>query len=181
MKKLILIGGDLAGGKSTFANILRDKFNILVINKDRLKEIVGDTIIVDNREDNKKLSVISFNIMKYLIEKNDSVLVLESNFKNYEMAEIKNLIIELGYDVLSIVFKGDNQILQERFLNRLNENRHYVHKSQDFTNIDDFIKVLDDLRAVEYPGKVINVDCNDFSYQDNEDIYNRIKKFIEKR
>lgn len=179
MKKLILIGGDLAGGKSTFANILRDKFNILVINKDRLKEIVGDTIIVDNREDNKKLSVVSFNIMKYLIEKNDSVLVLESNFKSYEMAEIKNLIIELGYDVLSIVFKGDNQILQKRFLNRLNENRHYVHKSQDFTNIDDFIKVLDDLRAVEYPGEVINIDCSDFSYQANEDIYNMIKKFIE--
>lgn len=181
MKKLILIGGDLAGGKSTFANILRDKFNILVINKDRLKEIVGDTIIVDNREDNKKLSVVSFNIMKYLIEKNEDTLVLESNFKNYEMLEIEKLIQALDYEVMSIVFKGDNKILQDRFLKRLNENRHYVHKSQDFTNINDFIKVLDELRNVEYLGEIINVDCSDFNYQNDEEIYIKIKEFIEKR
>ena len=55
MKKLILMGGDLASGKSTYSNIVGDKFNVLVINKDNLKEILGDTIIVNNREENKKL------------------------------------------------------------------------------------------------------------------------------
>ena len=59
MKKLILIGGVLAGGKSTFSHIIGEKFCIPVVNKDRLKEILGDNIPTKNREENKKLSKIS--------------------------------------------------------------------------------------------------------------------------
>ena len=178
MKKLILIGGDLAGGKSTFSNLLKDKYGLLVINKDRLKEILGDTIIVDNRADNKKLSVISFNLMKYLLQKNDNIIVLESNFKDYEMEELSLLTNELNYNVLSIRFTGDNKILHQRFLKRLNENRHYVHKSQDFTNLEDFINCLEDLRKVNYIGKVINVDCSNFSYFKDQKLYMIIEEFI---
>lgn len=180
MKKLILIGGDLAGGKSTFSNLLKDKYGLLVINKDRLKEILGDTIVVNNRADNKKLSVISFNLMKYLLEKNENIIVLESNFKDYEMEELSILTNELNYNVLSLRFTGDNKILHERFLKRLNENRHYVHKSQDFSNIEDFVNCLNDLRSVNYIGKVINVDCSDFSYFNDQELYNIIEGFIAK-
>ena len=40
MKKIILIGGVLASGKSTYADILKNKFNLTVVTKDRLKEIL---------------------------------------------------------------------------------------------------------------------------------------------
>ena len=53
MKKIILIGGDLAAGKSTFAKLIEEKFNCLGIYKDNLKEILGDTIIVENRQEKK--------------------------------------------------------------------------------------------------------------------------------
>ena len=178
MKKIILIGGDLASGKSTYSNILGDKYNILVINKDNLKEILGDTIIVNNREENKKLSVISFDLICYLIKKNKNNIIIESNFKPYEMDVLKELCNELDYDVLSLVFKGNNEILHQRFLNRLNENRHYVHKSQDFTNIEDFIKTLEELRSVKYIGKVINVDSSNFDYQNDIKLLNEIEHFL---
>ena len=83
MKKLILIGGVLAGGKSTFSHLVGERFGISVVNKDRLKEILGDNINTANREENKKLSVISFELMLYLIEGEGSALILESNFKDY--------------------------------------------------------------------------------------------------
>lgn len=178
MKKLILMGGDLASGKSTYSNIIGDKFNVLVINKDNLKEILGDTIIVNNREENKKLSVISFDLICYLIKKNKGSIVIESNFKPYEMKVLEDLIKEYNYDVLSLVFKGDNEVLHKRFLNRLNENRHYVHKSQDFTNIDDFVKTLEELRMVKYPGKVIEIDSSNFDYQNNEALFDEIDSFL---
>ena len=178
MKKLILIGGDLASGKSTYSNILKDKFNILVINKDRLKEILGDHILVNNRDENKKLSVISFDLMKYILNQNNNVLVLESNFKSYEMEQLNTITKNLGYDVLSLVFKGDIKVLHERFNKRLNENRHYVHKSQDFTNIKDFEITLNELRTVNYIGKVINVDSTTFDYQNDMFLLERIRKFI---
>lgn len=180
MKKLILIGGVLASGKSTYSMILKDKYDLNVINKDKLKEILGDNIYVTNREENKKLSVICFDIMKYLIESNQGILVLECNFKRYELEELKELCTKLDYEVMSLVFDGSNEILHKRFLTRLNKNRHYVHKSQDFTLIEDFIQTIDELRNVDYFGEIINVNCDDFSYQNDEDIFKKIEEFIEK-
>ena len=75
MKKLILIGGVLAGGKSTFSHILGKKFNIPVVNKDRLKEILGDNIPTKNREENKKLSKISFDLMMYFASVEGNALI----------------------------------------------------------------------------------------------------------
>ena len=48
MRKIILVGGVLAAGKSTYANILKERFNLTAITKDRLKEILGDNIYVKN-------------------------------------------------------------------------------------------------------------------------------------
>jgi tRNA A37 N6-isopentenylltransferase MiaA len=178
MPKLILIGGDLAGGKSRYANILGDKYNLLVINKDNLKEIAGDNFFAKNREENKKLSVLSFDVMKYIIYKNKDTLVLESNFKDYEMEELKKITKELNYEVLSLVFKGDDEVLHKRFLKRLNENRHYVHKSEDFTELKDFSKMLEGLRKVKYIGKNIFVDCTDFKYQDDKSLFLEVEDFL---
>ena len=180
MKKLIIIGGDLASGKSTYSNILGERYNLLVVNKDNLKEILGDTIIANNRHDNKRLSKISFDIICYLVRKNKETLVIESNFKPYEMEDLKKITEELGYDVLSIVFKGDNVILHDRFIKRLDEKRHYVHKSQDFTNIEDFIVTLEELRSTKYIGEIINIDSSNFDYQKDLSIFAKIDTFLNK-
>ena len=179
MKKLILIGGVLAGGKSTFSHLVGERFGITVINKDRLKEILGDNIPTANREENKKLSVISFELMMYLAGCEGNVLVLESNFKDYELAELRAFASEKGIDVLSIFLDGDDATLHARFNKRLSENRHPVHKSQDFTRIEDFTATLDELRLAVYPGELVRVDCTDFSYQTDEGLYERIKVFID--
>ena len=165
MRKVILIGGVLAAGKSTYANILKEKYNLTVVTKDRLKEILGDNIYVENREENKKLSVICFDLIKYLLDCNKTNIVFESNFKEYELIELKRICEDLNYDVMSLIFDADNEVLHKRFNKRINENRHYVHKSQDFTDINDFIPVIDQLRNAPYFGEIVKVDCNDFSYQ----------------
>lgn len=178
MKKLILIGGVLAGGKSTFSHIVGKRFSIPVVNKDRLKEILGDNITTSNREENKKLSVISFELMMYLAGCEGNALVLESNFKDYELAELSGFAIEKGISVLSIVFDGDDRVLHERFNKRLSEDRHPVHKSQDFSRIEDFSDTLNELRRVDYPGEIIHIDCTDFSYQSDEALIEKIKDFL---
>lgn len=161
MRKIILIGGDLASGKSTYSRFISQEYNISLINKDRLKEILGDHIYASNRSENKRLSEVSFSIIKYLIETTKHDLIIESNFKPYEMEELKKY--EEDNNILSLHFYGDNEILHYRFLKRLDEGRHYVHKSQDFSNIDDFILVLNELRNVNYIGKVVKVDATKYS------------------
>ncbi len=180
MKKIILIGGDLAAGKSTFAKLIEEKFNCLGIYKDNLKEILGDTIRVENRQENKKLSIVCFDLIKYIIVHNKGLLLVESNFKPYEMKELQKLLDEYQYEVLTIVLKADDKVLHDRFLKRLNENRHYVHKSQDFTKLEDFQKALSELRSVEYFGDIIHIDATNFSYQNDNNIWLKITDFIEK-
>ena len=117
-------------------------------------------------------------MIKYYIENCKADLIIESNFKEYEMKELSKLLETHNYKVMSLVFDANNEILHKRFLKRLNENRHYVHKSQDFSNISDFIPVIDELRKVEYPGEIIKINCNNFDYQEDLELLNRIKKFI---
>lgn len=180
MKKLILIGGVLAGGKSTFSHMVGEHFGISVVNKDRVKEILGDNIPTANREENKKLSVISFELMSYLVDGEGDALILESNFKQHELDEIGEKCRRSGCRVLSLVLDGDSAVLHARFNKRLGENRHPVHKSQDFSRIEDFIPTLTELRSASYPGEVLNVDCTDFAYQTDEALYARISEFLNK-
>ena len=56
MKKLLLITGDLACGKTTFAKLLSKRYDTNLYFKDSLKELLGDTIGFSNREENLKLS-----------------------------------------------------------------------------------------------------------------------------
>ena len=178
MRKLILIGGVLAGGKSTFSHLVGERFGVSVVNKDRVKEILGDNIYTANREENKKLSVISFELMLYLIEGEGDALILESNFKDYELRVLEEKCASIGCDVLSIILDGNDEILHSRFNKRLNENRHPVHKSQDFTELAPFVETLNELRNARYPGQRIVVNCSDFSYQKDENLYLNIEKFL---
>ncbi len=96
------------------------------------------------------------------------------------MIELKKICEELNYKVLSLIFDADNEVLHKRFNKRLNENRHYVHKSQDFTDINDFIPVIDHLRYAPYFGEIVKVNCNDFNYQNDKVLFNIIENFLNK-
>ncbi|MDD6226506.1 MAG: hypothetical protein SPK92_02395 [Bacilli bacterium] len=177
MRKIILIGGDLASGKSTYSTYLSSRFNLTSINKDTLKEIAGDVIHVETREENKKLSVLAFNYIKYFLTQEKGNLIIESNFKEHEIEEIKELTKNDA--VLSIRLIGDYSFLHERFLSRLNNNRHYVHKSIDLSSLEDFKKVQDELRKVEYPSKTITFEVSkDVFPQDDIYLNKEIENFL---
>ena len=44
MKRLLLITGDIAAGKTTFSNQLAQRYSVAVFQKDTIKEILGDNI-----------------------------------------------------------------------------------------------------------------------------------------
>ena len=63
MKRLIIITGDLAAGKSTLADLLSSKLEMLAIKKDVIKEKLCDVFDYKDREENKKLSVAAVREM----------------------------------------------------------------------------------------------------------------------
>ena len=61
-KRTVLITGDLAAGKTTFAKKLSKHLGIDAICKDEIKEILAETVGFSNRAENKRLSQAAFKI-----------------------------------------------------------------------------------------------------------------------
>ena len=182
MKKLLLITGDLAAGKSTFANILSDRYHTNVFIKDTIKEVLGNTIGFSNREENKRLSVATMELMMFLFSefmKLDKDLILEANFHTAELQRLHQMASAYHYQVLTLVLQGDVEILHKRYINRIrNENRHPVHLSTTLDIFDDFQKCTNYLRSAEILGRALHICTNDFSYQTDPAVFAKIDRFM---
>ena len=169
MKKLLLIMGDLATGKSTFAKVLSGRYGAVLFCKDDLKEVLGDTLGYSNREENLRLSRGAAELMGLIFRQFGEVgkdLILESNFRIGELEMLHKLAKEKDYQVLTLVLRGDVALLHGRYLNRMhNENRPAVHLCEQFNTLEGFGAYLESLRSPSVPGEAVYIDANDFGYQ----------------
>ena len=177
--KAIIITGDLATGKSTFANIISKRFNVLFLTKDHIKEVLSDRIGFTNREENLKLSKASMHIMFYALEnayKSNTNIILEANFHQEEIEYLK----KYKDDVLALNLYGNEEILFKRFINRIeNENRHKVHLSIGLNDLASFSSYIKKSRDVDFKGlEVISIDATNFSYQNDENLFTKISNFL---
>ena len=184
MKKLLLIMGDLAAGKTTFANKLAKRYGIVAFNKDEFKEVISETYSFKTREESRNISILAvqtmINIFTHFCEV-EKPLILESNFHQDEINKINDIASKNGYEVLTLLVKADINLLHKRFVNRAdNENRHPVHCSEVFKNFDDFKKYIEFQRSELPIGNVINVDATSFDYQNDEKLLASIDSFIYK-
>ena len=182
MRKLLLVTGDLATGKSMFANILSERYKTNVFFKDSIKEVLGDTVGFSNRQENKKLSHAPTELMCHIFSqfgKLSKNLILESNFHTDELEKLHKTASNNNYDVLTLVLYGDVEILHKRYLNRMhNENRHPVHLSTTFDIYDDFKDYIEKSRSEKIPGNILRINANDFSYQTDREILSKIDGFM---
>lgn len=182
MRKLLLVMGDLATGKSTFASILSKRYDISVFMKDSIKEVLGDTIGFTNREENLKLSKATMELMIFLLSEYSKLgksLILEANFHKEDLVRLHQIASENNYEVLTLVLRGDVNILHKRYLHRIyNENRHPVHLSTTFDIFEDFKEYIESSRKEEAIGNVININANDFLYQTEKELLTRLDEFI---
>lgn len=183
MNNLLLVTGDLATGKSTFADILSRRYDTVVFMKDTIKEVLGDTIDFTNREENLKLSKATMELMIFAFAefaKLGKNLILEANFHKADLKRLHEMAIAHNYEVMVLVLRGDVNILHKRYLNRIyNENRHPVHLSTTFEIFDDFRKYVETARNEEIIGNILEIDANDFSYQQDETLLLDIDQFMQ--
>ena len=132
MNKIIIITGYCATGKSTFSRKLSEELKIPCFNKDTLKEAMGDGLGSDNNLVFQKGSIATFKIMLHIAEQFlhiGKICILESNFKTYEIDEVKALLDKYNSQCLTYLFKGDFNIIYDRYRNRDNiGERHWVHQ-----------------------------------------------------
>lgn len=149
MRKLIIITGDLAAGKSTLASALSERLSIPFITKDSLKEIACDIIGYQTREENRLLSKCATRDMVYFFKQSALVgadLILEANFRAEELREINEIVDEYDYRVALIMMTGDIPLLYQRFLDRL-PSRHIAHRSLNLDySLERFTDYINEIR-----------------------------------
>lgn len=184
MTKIILITGDLATGKSTFSQILASEFNLLVLNKDNIKEILADNIGFTDRMTNLKLSdasiAIMFYVLKQMLNINKSI-ILEANFHQKNIDILYDIIKDKA-SVLVLNLRAQDEIIYNRFVNRIkNEGRHKVHQSANLTDLNKFVMYVNEDRNNDFKDfAVINIDASDFTYQQDNSLKQKIRDFLNK-
>ena len=182
MKKLLLITGDIAAGKSTFSKILSERYCTAVFQKDTIKEILGDHIGFHNREENKILSNVTIEIMCHIFSRiavTGNNVIFEANFHEDELEKLHSIAHENQYDVLTLVLRGNADVLYNRYIHRMNEeNRHPVHLSTTLDVKENFVKVAEWIRNERVIGEILVIEATDFSYQEDTEILKQIDSFM---
>ena len=184
MKKLILVNGDIATGKSHLAIILRDRFNLPLFTKDEYKEELAKSYPYRTYEESHKLSVMAMTMLFDSFEKvakEDNDVILEANFREQHMEIIEKLTSKYHYQILHLDLVGSPSILYLRYMNRLkSEDRHPVHMVNSLDDYETFEKYTLSRRNERKVGKIITINADDFSYQEDESLFLIIEEFLSK-
>lgn len=187
-KKIIIIEGYLASGKSTFALRLSKSINVPYLIKDTFKTALCASVPINRREESSKFSTVTFDAMMYATERLLEVgypIIIEGNFvptgvkKADEAGTIKALIDKYAYIPLTYKFVGDTQVLHKRYVERdkLPE-RGQANMMFSEPLLSDFEKYCSNLDAFTVGGKVIEIDTTDFSKVDFEMLVETARLFI---
>jgi predicted kinase len=180
MAKLIIITGFLATMKTTISSRLSNDLKLICLNKDSFKEVLGDTIGYTNRAENLKLSHATFKIMKMMIEKLLKAgidVIIESNFKQPELIELREILPISLENVLTLFIEGNPYVIYERYKTR-QPSRHPVHKSIELMSYETFTASMASYRSDDCFGTVVKCDTTDFNETKYHDFLTITKRFL---
>ncbi|MCL1882868.1 MAG: AAA family ATPase [Defluviitaleaceae bacterium] len=178
-KVIIFVSGLLAAGKTTLSVYLSCKLNVLLINKDYVKEILCDIVGFTNREENLKLSNATHQLMRHVAENSMKIglpIILESNFNPDDAKYFGSEIQKYNYTPITIQLTGDKKILFERFMARW-ENRHWGHKSFE-PSWEMFESQQEGWERFNIGGEKLIVDTTDFNNVNYDGILATIKAML---
>ena len=177
-RKIIIIGGYLASGKSIFAVRLSKAINVPYLVKDTFKIALCKSIEINAREESSRFSAVTFDAMMYVAERlieTGFPVIIEGNFtpagikKVDEAGTIKALIDKYGCHSLTYKFTGDTNVLHKRFIEReKTPERGHVNTMFYEPGFDDFDKWRHNLDAFDIGGEIIGIDTTDFMKVDFE-------------
>jgi deoxyadenosine/deoxycytidine kinase len=136
---MIIITGASATGKTILSKTLATKFNIPVLNKDELKELLFDNLGTKDEAWAVNLGITSFELSYFFAEKlcqTGKPFIIEGNFENNYASKIfSDLKQRYNYEIMQVYCHAKAEVLYDRYTQRDNSGeRHPGH----IINISDF-------------------------------------------
>lgn len=180
---LIIVSGPPSSGKTTLAKSIAQKFNLPLITKDSLKEILFDTVGWKDREWSQKLGSASFAIMHHILDSlmaTGQSIIIEGNFKSeYESQHLKPRLEQFGYKAIQIMCQCDGKILFERFKQRSESGeRHPGHcDTGNYEELKDSL-LIGKYQPLEIDSKVIIFDSTNLDQINHSIIFDQITPLL---
>ena len=180
---LIIISGFSCTGKTTLARKIAQEFNLPLVGRDNIKEVLFDSLGWEDKVWSKKLGAASYRLLYYFIEAQLSVgqsLIVESNFQpKFDNKYFQEFQTKYQANILQIYCKADPKILFQRYQERAKSGkRHPGHV--DHLNYAEYQENLHknnyDFLAVG--NHLIKVNTTDFNTIDYQKISTTIKNML---
>ena len=181
---LIIVSGPPSTGKTTLAQAISQKFNLPLITKDGIKEILFDTIGWKDRQWSQKLGSASFSLLHYFLDSFMPIgqsIVIEGNFKpEFESQEILSRLNQFEYSSLQIMCQCDGQVLFERFKQRSESGqRHPGH-----CDTGNYNELKPDLLKGKYEpldinSQIIIFDSTDLNHLNYQSIFDQLSQYLQ--
>ena len=188
-KKIVIIAGYLASGKSTFAQRLSNDVNVPYFDKDTFKSAICANIPIIKREESRKFSAATFDAIAYVMERlmeTGCPLIIEGNFvmggfmKTNEGEKIRSLIEKYDYQSMTFIFWGDVRVICDRFNEREKlPERGQANRAFAELTYEDCEKLLPQLGDFSAGGKIIKIDTTDFSKVDFDKQIEAVRLFLD--
>lgn len=178
---MILVTGAPATGKTNLSKDLSKRFNIPVLNKDELKELLFDNLGIKDKEWAVQLGVTSFELTYFFIEKllqTGQSFIVEGNFDNrYSTESFLKIKSKYNYRTLQIYCHTQPEVLYERYQIRdASGDRHPGHTPLD-SNFDAYKKFLEkEVFRLNLPESInVEIDTTNFDAVDFDKIYDEVE------
>ncbi len=187
VKKIIVIRGYLASGKSTFATRLSETFNLPCFIKDTFKIALCKNIELHSRAEKSAFSAVTFDAMMFTAEqlmKCGVSLIIEGNFmptgikKIDEAGEIRSLVKKYRYDALVLDFSGDISVLYKRFTERESSSERGNVNTVGTISQEVFNTWCHNMDGFVMGDNVIHIDTTDFNQVDFDEYIAEVEKFL---
>lgn len=198
MKKVILLAGYPATGKTYMSNIIKEgALHSMYISQDEIKEMLYDKIGFSNLKEKMEIieyaRTIFYDIVIRSIEQNDT-LILDYPFSYKQMNFLKRLEEEYEVEFLTIRLVGDLDVLYERRFERdLAAERNKGHILESYHGYESYTRESYPLSRAEYKqncisghygqfelGELLEIDVTVYAQIDYDCILQVVKSFLEK-
>ncbi len=132
---LIILSGLPASGKSTVARALQESFSYPILEKDRIKECLFDTLGFQSHEEKRRLDAAAARI---LLQTAEDILtaggsvILDNNFDTAAGEALRALQARLSPRSVTLLLTADEDVIYARYLARdLAHTRHPGHALSD--------------------------------------------------